>query len=310
MRLLQYDSSYRREAIKNIRRHRQLYLIILPPVLLIFIFNYIPMYGVQIAFRDYRIADGIWESPWVGFKYFIIFFKSYYFERLLFNTISLSLYSLAAGILPPVIVAIALNETRNWYFKKSVQMILYAPHFLSTVIITSMINQLLAVNGSVNRYIQMMGYNYIQFLGNPAWFQSIYVLSGIWQGTGYGAIIYLAALAGINQELYESARVDGVSKWQQIRHIDIPGILPTFTILLILSTSRILSVGFEKVLLLQNSMNISRSDVIDTYVYRMGLLQMQFSLTAAVGLAKSVVGLVVLYLVNLLARKVGETSLW
>lgn len=299
-----------REAAKRIRRHKQLYLVILVPMAFVFVFRYMPMYGLQIAFKDFFIMKGIWGSPWVGLRHFKLFFTSYHFSRLLLNTIGLSVYSIIAGFLPPIILAIALNESRNMVFKKTVQMVVYAPYFLSTVIVTSMLLQILSLLGILNKVIGIIGIGPIQFLGEPGLFKSIYVWSGIWQYAGYNAIIFLAALAGINPELYEAARVDGANKWQQVWNIDVPGILPTAIILLILATSRVLNVGFEKVLLLQNPMNMQSSDVIDTFIYRMGLVNFEYSYSTAVGLFKSVVNLAILAIVNSIARRVSETSLW
>ncbi|MCD4761057.1 ABC transporter permease subunit [bacterium] len=295
---------------RRIRRHKQLYLIVLIPMVFVFVFQYMPMYGLQIAFKDYWILKGFWDSPWTGFKHFKMFINSYYFGRLLSNTIGLSVYQIVAGILPPIIIAIALNESRNMIFKKTVQMVVFAPYFLSTVIITSILMQLLSYQGLVNQIFEVFGLKPTLFLGKPELFKSLFVWSGVWQHAGYGAVIYLAALAGINPELYEAARVDGVSKWQQIRHIDIPGLLPTIIILLILRSGSVLNVGFEKVLLLQNPLNLRASDVIDTYVYRMGLINFEYSFSTAVGLFKSVANLILLISVNSIAKKVGETSLW
>jgi putative aldouronate transport system permease protein len=295
---------------KRIRRHRQLYLVILIPMAFVFVFRYVPMYGLQIAFKDFMIMRGIWGSPWIGVRHFEVFFRSYHFVRLMVNTIGMSMYELVAGVLPPILIAIALNESRSVLFKKTVQMAVYAPYFLSTVIITSILMQVLSRQGFVNQALVAVGMRPVQFLGSPSWFWHVYVWSGVWQSAGYGAVIYLAALSGINPELYEAARVDGASKVQQIRHVDIPGILPTAIILLILSTGRVLNVGFEKILLLQNPMNLRASDVIDTFVYRMGLLNFEYSYSTAVGLFKSVVNLVLLLSVNSLARRMSETSLW
>jgi putative aldouronate transport system permease protein len=295
---------------RRFRRHRQLYLVVIVPMAFVFIFRYMPMYGLQIAFKDYFVLKGIWGSPWVGLRHFRLFFSSYLFNRLLSNTIMLSLYSIVASVFPPILLAIALNEARNVIFKKTVQLAVYAPYFLSTVIVTSILMQVLSSRGIVNQFLGLLNVGPVQFLGNPRLFKSIYVWSGVWQMTGYGAVIYLAALAGINPELYEAARVDGVNKWQQIWHIDIPGILPTAIILLILSTSRVLNVGFEKVLLLQNPMNLQSSDVIDTFIYRMGLINFEYSYSTAVGLFKSVANLLLLTVVNAIARRVSETSLW
>lgn len=300
----------RKSAWVKIKKHWQLYFVILIPLSYIIIFKYIPMLGAQIAFKNYNIGKGIWGSPWVGFKHFIDFFRSYEFKRLIINTAGLSVYQTLAGFVPPIILAVSLNYAENRVIRKTVQMVTYMPYFISTVILVSIMFQLLSINGMVNQVVKAIIGEPIQFLGEPKWFKTIYVWSGIWQTTGYNAIIYLAALAGIDQTLYEAAIVDGASIWKRILYIDIPGILPTAIILLIMSTARILEVGFEKVYLLQNNMNIQSSDVISTYVYRVGLVSMQYSYSSAIGLFQSVISLIMLTLVNAVARKVSETSLW
>jgi len=300
----------RKSAWVKIKKHWQLYFVILIPLSYIIIFKYIPMLGAQIAFKNYNIGKGIWGSPWVGFKHFIDFFRSYEFKRLIINTAGLSVYQTLAGFVPPIILAVSLNYAKNRVIRKTVQMVTYMPYFISTVILVSIMFQLLSKNGMVNQVVKAIIGEPIQFLGEPKWFKTIYVWSGIWQTTGYNAIIYLAALAGIDQTLYEAAIVDGASIWKRIWYIDIPGILPTAIILLIMSTARILEVGFEKVYLLQNNMNIQSSDVISTYVYRVGLVSMQYSYSSAIGLFQSVISLIMLTLVNAVARKVSETSLW
>lgn len=296
--------------IKKIKKHWQLYLIISIPLIYVFIFNYIPMYGVQIAFKDYKFVDGIFGSKWVGFKHFKNFINSYQFYRLMINTMGLSLYQIIAGFAPPIILAVSLNYCFNNFAKKTVQMITYMPHFISTVLVVSMLNQILSTTGVVNNIIKMFHGTSIQFLGEPSMFKSIYVWSGIWQGTGYSAIIYIAALASINQELYEAAIVDGASILRRIWHIDIPGILPTAIILLIMSTGNVLNIGFEKVFLMQNQLNVQTSDIISTYVYKMGLVSMQYSYSTAIGLFQSIVSLILITTVNAISRKFSETSLW
>jgi putative aldouronate transport system permease protein len=295
---------------KNTVRHWQYYLLVLLPVTYLVLFNYIPMYGISIAFKDYKIVQSIAESPWVGFKHFKTFFSSYQFTRLLFNTIGISIYSIGVGVFPPIMLAVALNCCGNKAFGKTVQMMTYMPYFISTVLVVGMLSQMLSLNGPINTTIKVLGGQPILFLGEPALFKSIYVFSGVWASTGYSAVIYLAALSAINPELYEAAIVDGASVWRRIIHIDIPSILPTATIILIMSCGRILSVGYEKVLLLQNNLNMATSDVISTYVYRMGLVSMQYSFSTAVGLFQSVVSLLMLTLVNAISRRLSETSLW
>ena len=277
----------------------------------IVVFHYVPMYGVQIAFRQYNYYDGILGSQWIGLTHFETFFRSPMFLRLLGNTLTLSVYQLAAGFPFPILLAIAINESRFRLFKKTVQTVTYAPHFISMVVFISMVTQVLSLrSGILNHVIEALGGERINFMGIPELFQSIYVWSGVWQNTGYSAIIYLAALAGIDPTLHEAAIVDGATQFQRIRHIDIPGILPTIVILLILNTGQIMNVGFEKVFLLQNPLNIVRSEVIATYVYQVGLVSGNFSFSAAVGLFNSIVNFILIISVNAIARRVGETSLW
>ena len=296
--------------IRDVFKHWQLYLLLVPPLVWLIVFNYAPMYGLQIAFKDYMIRRGFWGSPWVGLKYFREFMGSYYFPRLLGNTIGVSLYGMIAGFFPPIIMAIALNECRIKFFKKSVQLITYAPHFISTVVVTGILIQLLSTHGVVNSLITAVGGNRITFLGQPALFKSIYVWSGIWQNTGYSSIIYLAALANINPEMQEAAYIDGANIWQRIWYIDIPEIMPTAMILLILSAAGLLNVGFEKVFLLQNPLNMSSSDVISTYTYRVGLTDMNYSMATAVGLFQSVVSFIFMITVNQITKKITSTALW
>jgi ABC-type polysaccharide transport system, permease component len=268
------------------------------------------MIGVQIAFKNYNLSKGIFGSPWVGLKHFKTFLTSYQFGRLMLNTLGLSIYQIVAGFFPPIILALALNYSLSRKFGKTVQMITYMPHFISTVLIVAIVSQILSINGVVNTVIKNLGAQPIQFLGEPSWFKSVYVWSGIWQGTGYNAILYLAAIAGINPELYEAATVDGASIWKRIWHIDIPGIMPTAIILLILSTGKILNIGYEKVLLLQNQLNMQSSDIISTYVYRIGLVSMQYSYSSAINLMQSFISLILIVLVNGISKKVTENSLW
>lgn len=306
----------RRAAVNKTWRkfinHWQLYLLLALPVLYTFIFKYVPMYGITIAFKQFNLRLGITASPWADpfFKWFRSFFTSPQLSRLLGNTITLSLYALFAGFFPPIILAIFINETRCLPFKKVVQTITYMPHFLSTVIVCGIITQVLSLNGLVNNALAQFGLDRIQFMGKPNLFKHIYVWSGVWQNVGYNAIIYIAALAGINPELHEAARVDGANIWQRLWNVDVPGIMPTAVILLILHSADILSVGFEKVYLLQTPLNMSASDVISTYVYRIGLGNMEYSLSTAVGLFQSVVSLLLMAIVNTVARRYSQTSLW
>jgi ABC-type polysaccharide transport system permease subunit len=294
----------------RIMRHWQLYLLLIVPLAWVIIFCYTPMYGLQIAFKDYSMRLGFWHSKWVGLKHFKMFINSYYFPRLIGNTVGISLYAMTVGFFPPIILAIALNECRNVWLKKIVQMVTYAPYFLSTVVVVGILTQILSMNGIVNSFITSLGGERVTFMGEARLFKSIYVWSGIWQSTGYSTIIYLAALAGINPELHEVAIIDGANIWQRIWHVDIPGIIPTAIILLIVSTAGLLNVGFEKVYLMQNPLNNSASDVISTYTYRMGLIDMNYSLSAAVGMFQSTISFVFMIVVNQIAKRVSEISLW
>lgn len=296
---------------KRILRHWQLYFVVAIPLILILIFSYGPMYGIQIAFRDYIATDGISGSEWVGLHYFESFFKTRQFPRLLGNTIGISLYTLAAGFPVPIILAISLNECDSVRFKKTAQMITYAPHFISTVVIVSMMILMFSMKtGIVNNAIEAVGGERINFWGEASLFKTMYVWSGVWQSMGFNSILYLSALTSVDPALHEAATIDGATRLKRIWHIDIPSILPTIVISLILNTGSIMSVGYEKILLMQNNLNLSTSDVISTYVYRIGLVQAQYSLSTAVNLFNSVVNLIIIVTVNAIARKLGETSLW
>lgn len=301
---------HRSAPAKAFRLHWQLYLLLILPLVWVIIFRYWPMFGLQIAFRNFKISKGFWDSKWVGLKYFQQFLTDYSFKRLISNTLGISVYSLVAGFFPPIILAVALNECRHKYFTKGVQTITYMPHFLSTVVITSIITQLLSYGGALNTLVKAMGGTPRNYLSEPSYFKSIYVWSGIWQSQGYNSIMYLAALAGISPELQEAAYVDGANIWQRIWHVDLPGIIPTAIILLILNTASVLNVGYEKVYLLQNSLNMSASDVISTYVYRVGLVDMNYSFSTAVNLFQSVISLLLMAIVNSIARKASDYSLW
>ncbi|ALS26368.1 sugar ABC transporter permease [Paenibacillus sp. 32O-W] len=296
---------------KSLRKNWDLYLLITPVIVYFFVFDYIPMYGVQIAFKNFIAAKGIWGSEWIGFDHFERFFNSYYFERLIWNTLGISLYQLAVGFPIPLILALLLNEVGNGRFKRFVQTVTYAPHFLSTVVMVGLIFLFLSPqNGIVNHLIVLFGGTPISFMTEPEWFKTIYVFSGVWQGMGWNSIIYLAALAAIDPSLHEAARVDGASRLRRIWHINLPGIMPTVVILLILNVGHIMSVGFEKIYLMQNNLNIESSDVISTYVYQQGIIGAQYSFAASVGLFNSVINIILLVAVNRIAKKVNETSLW
>ena len=289
----------------------ELYLFMTPALLYFLIFHYGPMYGIQIAFKNFIPTKGITGSPWVGFEHFSRFFNSYYFWDLLWNTLSISVYELVVGFPLPIILALAFNEIKNGFFKKSVQTITYAPHFISVVVMAGMIITFLSPStGILVKAIELVGIEPAAFLTDPRWFKTVYVFSGVWQSAGWGTIIYLAALSGVDPQLHEAAIVDGASRFKRVLHINIPTILPTITILLILNMGNILGVGFEKILLLQNPLNMGSSDVISTFVYRTGLVNAQYSFSTAVGLFNSVVNAILLVTVNQVAKRTSKTSLW
>ncbi|MFC7677921.1 ABC transporter permease [Paenibacillus sp. GCM10028914] len=293
------------------KRHWQFYLLVALPLLYIIIFKYVPMFGVVIAFKDYNLVEGILGSPWAGFKYFQQLLDAPYFWDYLRNTLLISLYGLLVGFPAPIILALALNEIRNGVFKKSVQMVTYAPYFISTVIIVSILIVNLSPNvGLLSNIYRALGLEPIDFLGKSELFKSIYVWSDVWQNMGYGAIIYIAALSGVNPELYEAAKVDGATRFQKIFNIDIPSLIPVIVIMLILSLGQIMSLGFEKIYLMQNPLNQNTSEVISTYVYKVGLLGANFSFSTAIGLFNSVINFTLLIIVNFVAKKISSNSLW
>ena len=294
-------------------RNYQLFLLILLPIAYMIIFHYIPMYGAQIAFRHFRAVDGIWGSPWVGFEYFVRFFNTHMFSRIIRNTLTISIYSLAAGFPIPIILALSLNNATSKRFRKIVQTTTYAPYFISVVVMVGILMQFLSPKiGIVNKVIETLGGTPKMFMAEPTMFSSVYVWSGIWQGAGWGTIIYLAALAGVDVSLHEAAVVDGASRLRRIWHIDIPGILPTMVIILILNAGQLMNVGFEKVILMQNAMNLQTSEIISTYVYKIGLASNlpNYSYGAAIGLFNSVINFFLILVVNQIAKKATETSLW
>jgi len=301
----------RNPLLKDLRRNYDLYFLSLRAFIYYMIFRYYPMYGVQLAFKDFLAAKGIWGSPWIGFDHFERFFNSASFSLLIKNTLGISVYALIVGFPCPIILALMLNEVPSKYFKKTVQMITYAPHFISTVVLVGMITIFLSPGtGIFNQLFNLLGWDYIPFLSKPEWFKTIYVLSGIWQNTGWSSILYISALSGIDPQLHEAAKIDGASKLQRIWNIDIPGILPTAVILLTLNAGGLMSVGFEKVFLMQNTLNMRASDVISTFVYRVGLLDGDYSFSTAVELFNSVINFILLFTVNKVAKNLGETSLW
>ena len=296
---------------RDFRGNYDLYLISLIPLIVLIIFSYGPMYGVQIAFKNYMTSKGIMGSPWVGFEHFARLFSGYNFERILKNTVLLSFYQLIVNFPFPIILAILLNEARWKIGKKTVQMVSYAPHFISTVLLASIILVFFdRSNGLVNIIIEKMGGERISFMAEPKYFKHIYVWSGVWQNVGWGSIIYISALAGIDPELKEAASVDGASRLKKIIHIDLPGILPTAITLLILDLGKVMSVGFDKAFLLQNDLNLEASEIISTYVYKTGITNGEYSFSTAVNLFNSAINIILLLTANEIAKKVSDTSLW
>ncbi len=288
----------------------QHYLLLLPAVIYLVIFCYTPMYGVQIAFRDFRAPKGIWGSPWVGLKHFVRFVQYPDFWKILGNTLSITLYSLATFPLG-VVLALMMNEVRSLRFKKTVQMITYAPHFISTVVVCSMITLFLSKsNGVINHALAALGAERIDFMTQAYMFPSIVVWSGVWQSIGWSTIIYMSALAGVPEEMLEAARIDGANRLQIIWYMNLPTIMPTIITMLILSCGSLLSLGFEKVYLLQNSLNLDRSQIIATYVYQVGLVGAQFSYSSAIGLFNNLINIALLLLVNAISKRVAQIGLF
>lgn len=298
---------------RKIYRGRELYLMLALPLLYLIIFSYVPMAGLQIAFKDYTFKGGIWGSEWVGFKHFKKFFSDRNFSTILINTLRVSVYSLAVNTFIPIILALSLNCLKHNKLKKLVQTLTYLPHFISVVVLigmmTQMLNPIVGVYGNIVQAIT--GERAVDILGIPSAFPHLYVWSGAWQNAGFNSIIYIAALAGSDQSLHEAAQIDGASRLQRVRYIDIPTIIPTAVILLILNAGKVMTVGFEKVFLLQNSLNASYSEVISTYVYKQAFGSgSNFSYSTAIGMFNSVINLLMIVVVNKISKKVTDSSLW
>lgn len=295
----------------DIRKNLAIYAMALPVVLYFFVFKYVPMYGAVIAFKDYSVAKGIWGSEWVGFEHFRSFFESYYFFRVLRNTFLISFYNLIFGFPAPIILALMLNEVRIKWFKSVIQTVSYLPHFISLVVICGLIIDFTNRGGVINSIIVFFGGEDSALLNSAGNFRTIFVSSSIWQEVGWSSIIYLAALSGINPELYEAARVDGAGRFRQIWSITLPGLIPTIMILLILRIGGLMEVGFEKIVLLYNPNTYETGDVISSFVYRMGLSQgNDYSYTTAVGLFQSLINFILLISANSLSRKFSGSRLW
>jgi len=305
-RAIEYRQLWRRILVRY-----DLYLMLLLPLTWYIVFQYLPMYGLQIAFKDFNPARGILGSDWVGIEHFERFFSSYYFNRLIWNTLSISVFSLVIAFPIPILLALLINEIQNNTFKKWVQNVTYMPHFISVVVIVGMLHLYLNPNGGlVNLFLNSIGIDSITFMEKAEWFKAIYIGSNIWQNMGWQSIIYIAALSGVNPQSYEAAKMDGATRMQRVIHVSIPGILPVIVILLILDIGHFMNVGFEKILLMQNTLNLESSDVIATFIYRNGILNGDYSYSASIGLFNSVINFALLILINHYARKKAETSLW
>lgn len=295
---------------KDFIKYKGVYLMVMPVLLFYIIFCYKPMYGLIIAFKDFSPGAGILGSEWVGFQHFKDFFESFYFGRLLKNTLTISLTSIIFGFPAPIIFALLLNEIKNQKFKRFTQTISYIPHFISMVVVCGMITMFTSDKGIVTYILSLFGFDRISMLTKPEYFVPIYVISGIWQNLGWDTIIYLSALSGVNQELYEAAKLDGANRWQQMLHVTLPGISTTIIIMLLLRVGSIMNVGYEKIILLYNPGIYETADVISSYVYRKGLIDYQWSFSAAVGVFNSVINFAIVMIFNKISKRTTETSLW
>jgi len=295
---------------KDFRRNRMLYLLVVPVLLFYLIFQYRPMYGALIAFKDYTPTLGVVDSPWVGLANFKRFFNSVYFNRLIKNTVLLSVYNLVFGFPAPIVLALLLNEIKSKKFKSATQTVTYLPHFISLIVVTGMLRDFSLTSGLFNDIITFFGGERSALLQNPKLYRGIYVASSIWQEVGWGSIIYLSALSGVDSELYEAAQIDGAGKWKQMLNITLPGIAPTIIIMLTMKIGTLMNMGYEKTILLYNPATYETADIISSYVYRVGLLEQDWSYSTAIGLFNSIINLTLLLIANKLAKRFSETSLW
>lgn len=307
---MEYKLGYWKQFRRIYADNKYLYLMLLLPIAYFVIFRYGPMMGLVIAFKKFNIMKGIWGSDWVGLRYFQEFVFDPYFWKLMRNTLVINIYMILFYFPAPILLALMLNEVKNMAFKKVAQTISYLPHFLSTVVVCGILVNFLSHEGLINQLLGKLGMEAFMFLYAPEWFRTIYVSSEIWQGVGWGSIIYLAALTAIDPQQYEAAMIDGANRWQRIRHVTLPGILPVITIMFLLNIGNIMSIGFEKILLLYTGATYETADVISTFVYRRGLLGNDFSFATAIELGQSVINLVLIVSANWIVRKTNGTSLW
>lgn len=300
-----------REGFKLLKRDYQLWVMILPAIAVVLVFNYIPMYGIQLAFRDYDFTKGLTGGDFRGLFYFKQFIDSYLFTDLMRNTFLISLATIIVGFPAPIMLALILNQIRRKRMKQVMQTTVYLPHFISVIVLVGMMNVLLSPEtGVVGYMMKSIGLGHINLIASTNTFIPVYVLSDIWQHCGWNSIIYLAALSTVDPQLYDSAKMDGASRWQMIRYVDLPALVPTITILFILSMGNILSTGFEKIFLMQNSLNLPVSEVIATYVYRIGIISNQFSYASAIGLFNTVINFIFLFGMNAISKRVSGNSLY
>ncbi|MGI6375454.1 MAG: ABC transporter permease [Anaerolineae bacterium] len=307
---LRLGSTWLQVAAKTLRRDRYLYAMMVLPVAYFAIFHYVPMYGITLAFKDFDPTEGIMGSPWVGLKHVKSFLQNEYSYKLIWNTVAIRLSLLAFSFPCPIILALLLNELRHVKFKRIVQTCSYLPHFISVVVVCGMIVTFLASSGPFNQIVAALGGTPAPWLQRPEWFRAIYVTSDIWQGAGWGSVLYLAALTAISPDLYEAAVIDGAGRWQRMFHITLPGIAPTITIMLLLNVGQMVTVGYQKILLLYSGSTYETADVLGTYIYRRGITGADYGFATAVGLFQSIVGLMFVVGANYISRKLSETSLW
>lgn len=304
------QSSWRQRIVKDFIRNRYIYLMLVPVVAYYLVFHYGPMYGALIAFQDYSVTKGIWGSRWIGFENFTTFFNSVYFTRLIRNTLAINLIELVFAFPAPIILALLLNEITSPAFKRTVQTITYLPHFVSLVVVVGIMVDFLARDGLFNNLLSLAGIEPIPFLQRPEWYWWLYVGSGIWQNVGWGSIVYLAAITNIDPTLYEAATVDGANRWHQLRHVTLPGILPTIIVFLILRIGSLMSVGYEKTILMYNPMIYETADVINSYIYRKGVLNADYGFSTAIGLFDSVINFGLMLMANRLSKRVSAMGLF
>ena len=306
-----YRAQIRKSTWKLFKNDIALYIMIAVPVIVAILFRYIPIASLVMAFKDYNFVQGVWGSPWVGLKWFEKFFTNVKFAEIFLNTLKIAIYSQLFSFPCPIILALSLNEVRSNKYKRLIQTASYLPYFVSTVVVISMMNQILSpTTGVVNNIIVALGGTAHNFQADPNAFRTMYIVSGIWSGVGYSSILYLSALSGISQELYEAASVDGAGRWRKMWHITLPGIAPTIIILFLMNLGTLLNVGFEKAYLMQNDLNIKTSEVIGTYVYKQGLIKLEYSYSAAVDMFQAVLNLILITVVNTFTKKIADISLW